>query len=119
MQIQHHCLPNMNLSFKKRACRCWSRCNGLCLVSVSETCKQKLNRYRSSRDRLCFYAEIQIIFGSMHCSVAIALCVNKAQVRIFLKQAQKVRFSPISSLALSNCLKALTYKLYEYSVWRF
>ena len=57
MQIQHHCLPNMNLSFKKRACRCWSKCNGLCARFSLQTKHIPLNH-----DRLGFYAEIQISF---------------------------------------------------------
>ena len=46
----------------------WSRCIGICLVSGPDICIQKPGIYRwirSSRDKLGFYAEIQILFGTV------------------------------------------------------
>ena len=45
------------------------RCKSICLVSEPHICKQKPDIYcciRSSRDRLGYYAKIQIIFGTVY-----------------------------------------------------
>ena len=61
--------PTLSQKYSEsRTCHSWSRCNGICLLSGLSIYKQKSDIYRcirSNRDRLGFYAEIQIIFGTV------------------------------------------------------
>ena len=65
-----HCpKQNHDIPLKLRACHGQSRWNGICLVSGPDIRRRKKARYvscfRSSRGRLDFNAEIQIIFGTV------------------------------------------------------
>ena len=78
---------------KNRACHGWSTCNGICLVSGPDTCKQKPDIFRcirSSRDRhflRCSLFKQQSLFRRKFLFKLIHCCVHgRKQERILTKK---------------------------------